>query len=100
MTETKLHFHFLFHYQINNIDFDTEASPASEGVKAHVKCPVQLQKETPSGLVDAVCSNEIQDGHAGLCRLLLLLKLNELLQKTFDKKLLLSETKEKKCLKQ
>lgn len=53
--------------QINNIDFDTEPPP-NEGAKAIVKCPVQLQKETPSGLVDAVCSHDVPDGHGGLCR--------------------------------
>jgi E3 ubiquitin-protein ligase RNF31 len=58
---------FRFHYQINNVSFDTEPS-TSDGAKAFVKCPVQLQKETPTGLVDAVCSNEVQEGHAGLCR--------------------------------
>lgn len=43
-------------------------APTSEGAKAFVRCPVQLQRETPSGLVDVVCSNDVEDGHAGLCR--------------------------------
>lgn len=69
MIERKFHFNLHFP-QINSIDFDTEAPPPSNegGAKAIVKCLVQLQKETPSGLVDAVCNNEVPDGHAGLCR--------------------------------
>ncbi|CRK97753.1 CLUMA_CG011133, isoform A [Clunio marinus] len=54
--------------KINNIEFDEDFQSSSDGAKAFVRCPVQLQKETPSGLVDTVCSNEVPDGHAGLCR--------------------------------
>jgi hypothetical protein len=68
MMKTKLHSHSSLHYQINNIDFDTDSPSTSEAAKAYLKCHVQLQKETPSGLVDAVCSHEVSDGHAGLCR--------------------------------
>lgn len=32
------------------------------------KCPVPLQKETPAGLVDTKCNNEVVTGNAGLCR--------------------------------
>jgi E3 Ubiquitin Ligase RBR C-terminal domain len=60
---------FQFPFQINNIDFDTDSPTAGDGAKAALlKCPIQLQKETPSGLVDTVCNNEVPDGHAGLCR--------------------------------
>ncbi|PSN46286.1 hypothetical protein C0J52_12853 [Blattella germanica] len=34
-----------------------------------LKCLVQLQRETPAGLIDAVCNGDVLDGHAGLCRL-------------------------------
>lgn len=60
--------------QINNINFDTEStfSPTvtnDDGAKSTtVRCPIQLQKETPSGLVDTVCNNDVAEGHAGLCR--------------------------------
>lgn len=61
--------------QINNINFDTESqfpitTAASDGGGEGIKlrCPIQLQKETPSGLVDTICNNDVIDGHAGLCR--------------------------------
>jgi len=68
--------------QINNIDFDTDpATPTTPAVAADdaaadgatakaivVRCPIQLQKETPSGLVDTVCNGDVADTHAGLCR--------------------------------
>lgn len=63
--------HSLF-LQINNINFDTEettsSSAAGDGAKAFIRCPIQLQKETPSGLVDTICNNDVSEGHAGLCR--------------------------------
>ncbi|XP_076282019.1 linear Ubiquitin E3 ligase isoform X3 [Lasioglossum baleicum] len=47
----------------NGIEYDTEG-PAGER-----KCKVQLQKETPTGVVDAVCNSDVVEGHAGLCRI-------------------------------
>lgn len=35
---------------------------------SNVKCPVPLQKETPAGLLDAVCNSEVAPKNAGLCR--------------------------------
>ncbi|XP_011310106.1 uncharacterized protein LUBEL isoform X2 [Fopius arisanus] len=32
------------------------------------KCKVQLQKETPTGVVDAICNADVVENHAGLCR--------------------------------
>ncbi|XP_032690922.1 uncharacterized protein LOC116853802 isoform X2 [Odontomachus brunneus] len=49
--------------QENGVDYDTNG-PAGER-----KCKVQLQKETPTGLVDAVCNSDVVEGHAGLCRI-------------------------------
>ncbi|CAL1675934.1 unnamed protein product [Lasius platythorax] len=46
----------------NGIDYDTEG-PVGER-----KCKVQLQKETPTGVLDAVCNSDVVEGHAGLCR--------------------------------
>ncbi|XP_076246478.1 linear Ubiquitin E3 ligase [Calliopsis andreniformis] len=47
----------------NGIEYDTQG-PAGER-----KCRVQLQKETPTGVVDAVCNSDVVEGHAGLCRI-------------------------------
>ncbi|XP_023248282.1 uncharacterized protein LOC106642482 [Copidosoma floridanum] len=46
----------------SGIEYDTE------GPHGPRRCKVQLQKETPAGVVDAVCSNDVPEGHAGLCR--------------------------------
>ncbi|XP_076662189.1 linear Ubiquitin E3 ligase isoform X2 [Halictus rubicundus] len=46
----------------NGIEYDTE------GLVGERKCKVQLQKETPTGVVDAVCNSDVVEGHAGLCR--------------------------------
>ncbi|KYN04608.1 RING finger protein 31 [Cyphomyrmex costatus] len=47
----------------NGINYDIE------GPVGQRKCKVQLQKETPTGVVDAVCNSDIVEGHAGLCRI-------------------------------
>ncbi|KYQ52651.1 RING finger protein 31 [Trachymyrmex zeteki] len=47
----------------NDINYDTEGSVGQR------KCKVQLQKETPTGVVDAVCNSDVVEGHAGLCRI-------------------------------
>ncbi|XP_020284308.1 uncharacterized protein LOC109854998 isoform X3 [Pseudomyrmex gracilis] len=46
----------------NGIEYDTKG-PVGER-----KCKMQLQKETPTGVVDAVCNSDVVEGHAGLCR--------------------------------
>ncbi|XP_058801962.1 E3 ubiquitin-protein ligase lubel-like isoform X1 [Phymastichus coffea] len=46
----------------NSVEYDTE------GIYGFRKCKVQLQKETPTGVVDAVCNSDVIEGHAGLCR--------------------------------
>ncbi|XP_043274207.1 E3 ubiquitin-protein ligase lubel isoform X2 [Venturia canescens] len=46
----------------NGIEYDT-TNPTSER-----KCKIQLQKETPTGVVDAVCNLDVVEDHAGLCR--------------------------------
>ncbi|XP_025266217.1 uncharacterized protein LOC105255397 isoform X3 [Camponotus floridanus] len=46
----------------NGIDYDTEG-PIGER-----KCKVQLQKETPTGVVDTICNSDVVEDHAGLCR--------------------------------
>ncbi|XP_029659743.1 uncharacterized protein LOC115233451 [Formica exsecta] len=47
----------------NGIDYDTEG-PVGER-----KCKVQLQKETPTGVLDTICNSDVMEGHAGLCRI-------------------------------
>lgn len=47
----------------NGIEYDTE------GPLGEKKCKVQLQKETPAGVVDAICNSDVVEGQAGLCRL-------------------------------
>lgn len=51
--------------QEHEIEFETE--PAEEA-SDRKKCIVQLQKDTPVGLMDDICGNDIEPGLAGLCR--------------------------------
>ncbi|XP_044595347.1 E3 ubiquitin-protein ligase lubel-like isoform X4 [Cotesia glomerata] len=46
----------------HGIEFNTE------NLSGDRKCKVQLQKETPTGVVDAVCNSDVVENHAGLCR--------------------------------
>nr|CAD7201298.1 unnamed protein product [Timema douglasi] len=58
--------------QDNEVHFDTELPKnlkAQQEAGEVIKCLVQLQKETPAGLIDDVCKSETMDGHAGLCRM-------------------------------
>jgi E3 ubiquitin-protein ligase RNF31 len=60
-----------FLVQEHNISFDTELPPnlkTQEKNGENLKCLVQLQKETPAGLIDTVCNAETAEGQAGLCR--------------------------------
>uniref|UniRef100_A0A182MZB1 Uncharacterized protein n=1 Tax=Anopheles dirus TaxID=7168 RepID=A0A182MZB1_9DIPT len=59
---------------MNNVAFDTEPSELmkqelANGESSIMKCPIPLQKETPAGLMDMICSADVPDRHAGLCRL-------------------------------
>ncbi|XP_052747085.1 E3 ubiquitin-protein ligase lubel isoform X2 [Bicyclus anynana] len=49
--------------QMNNVTYETEAAEGSTG-----RCPIQLQRETPAGLLDTVCGSEVQQNQAGLCK--------------------------------
>ncbi|XP_060800894.1 E3 ubiquitin-protein ligase lubel isoform X2 [Amyelois transitella] len=49
--------------QMNNVPYETE-SP--EGCTK--RCPIQLQRETPTGLIDGTCGSEVPPNHAGLCK--------------------------------
>lgn len=63
--------------QMNDIEFSREAfdgpHTAEEneaGAKARARnlCPMPVQKETPTGLVDTVCNGDVANDNAGLCR--------------------------------
>ncbi|XP_050361898.1 E3 ubiquitin-protein ligase lubel isoform X2 [Nymphalis io] len=49
--------------QMNNVSYETEAAEGSNN-----RCPIQLQRETPTGLVDTTCGSEVQPKQAGLCK--------------------------------
>lgn len=45
------------------------AADGSDGTSASSnKCPIPIQKETPAGLVDTNCQNDVERDHAGMCR--------------------------------
>ena len=60
----------------NNVEYDT-TNPTGDR-----KCKVQLQKETPTGVVDTICNSDVVLDSAGLCRwaflvsLIILIKFN------------------------
>ncbi|CAH0404939.1 unnamed protein product [Chilo suppressalis] len=49
--------------QMNNVAYETEAPEGSS-----TRCPIQLQRETPTGLVDGTCGGDVPPNHAGLCK--------------------------------
>ncbi|KAM3964680.1 LOW QUALITY PROTEIN: uncharacterized protein ACR2FA_001070 [Aphomia sociella] len=49
--------------QMNNVTYETEAPEGSTN-----RCPIQLQRETPTGLVDGTCGNDVPPQHGGLCK--------------------------------
>ncbi|XP_011501181.1 PREDICTED: E3 ubiquitin-protein ligase RNF31-like [Ceratosolen solmsi marchali] len=48
--------------QNNGVDYDS-CDPVGQR-----RCAMQLQKETPAGVVDTICNADVIEGHAGLCR--------------------------------
>ncbi|KAI8428065.1 hypothetical protein MSG28_002351 [Choristoneura fumiferana] len=51
--------------QMNDVPYEIEAAAGSG---AGGRCPVQLQRETPTGLVDGPCNADAPPKHAGLCK--------------------------------
>ncbi|XP_028170195.1 uncharacterized protein LOC114359868 [Ostrinia furnacalis] len=49
--------------QMNNVEYETAAPEGSPN-----RCPIQLQRETPTGLVDGTCGSEAPANYAGLCK--------------------------------
>lgn len=53
----------------HKIKYDGSVSVEKEdNASAILRCLVPLQTETPTGLVDTVCNNDVSPGQAGLCR--------------------------------
>lgn len=68
---------FCCNSQMNKIEFnieplerlrDEDYGEASARARARKLCPMPVQKETPTGLVDTVCNGDVNDNSAGLCR--------------------------------
>lgn len=58
---------------MHNVEFktapdDDQTEDSADGAKAITKCPIPIQKETPTGLVDTICKNDVPVNHAGMCR--------------------------------
>lgn len=62
---------------MNDVSFSMEpfagphtADENEAGARAIAKnlCPMPIQKETPTGLVDTVCNSDVAKDNAGLCR--------------------------------
>lgn len=50
-------------FQMNNVEYETKAAEGSNN-----RCPIQLQRETPTGLVDGICGSDTPPNYAGLCK--------------------------------
>ncbi|KAJ8983783.1 hypothetical protein NQ317_000344 [Molorchus minor] len=65
-----------------NVQFDIDVlGQSEENASAVVRCLIPLQRETPNGLVDTVCNNEVSPGQAGLCRMHYIEYLSQLIRK-------------------
>lgn len=61
---------------MHNVKFDTEPLEGimndgfdkEKSFRLRKLCPMPIQKETPGGLVDTVCKEDIEENQAGLCR--------------------------------
>lgn len=60
---------------MHKIAFSSEAMDSlkdstsnQQGTKSKTLCPMQIQKETPTGLTDTVCNGDVAEYQAGLCR--------------------------------
>lgn len=58
----------------HNVSYDVDPPAAAEATdklkgiyKTTALCPIPLQKETPKGLVDTFCKNDVPPKHAGMC---------------------------------
>ncbi|XP_014222174.1 uncharacterized protein LOC106649329 [Trichogramma pretiosum] len=54
--------------QLQKLLREHEVAFDTAGPSGPRRCRVQLQKETPAGMVDAICGNDVPESHAGLCR--------------------------------
>ncbi|CAG4944226.1 unnamed protein product [Colias eurytheme] len=49
--------------QMNNVTYETEGPQGN-----NTRCPIQLQRETPTGLIDTTCGSEVLPKNGGLCK--------------------------------
>lgn len=49
-------------------DTAADGGSTSSTAASSNKCPIPIQKETPAGLVDTICQNDVERDHAGMCR--------------------------------
>lgn len=57
------------YFQEHKISFDTDLpTDKEENASSILRCLIPLQRETPNGIVDTVCNNDVSPGQAGLCR--------------------------------
>lgn len=47
---------------------DDDDDNADDNATVIAKCPIPIQKETPTGLVDTICQNDVEPNQAGICR--------------------------------
>ncbi|KAL3282322.1 hypothetical protein HHI36_005509 [Cryptolaemus montrouzieri] len=52
----------------HKITFNTATPQREANASTALKCCIPLQRETPNGLIDTVCNNEVLTGQAGLCK--------------------------------
>lgn len=55
-------------YNTDPLDFGVQQIDSEENTPLKKLCPMPIQKETPSGLIDTVCNGDIEENSAGLCR--------------------------------
>nr|XP_013098715.1 unnamed protein product [Stomoxys calcitrans] len=57
-------------YDVDAVETNDENEPSTSGSaqKLPALCPIPIQKETPNGLVDTKCKNDVPEKHAGMCR--------------------------------
>ncbi|KAL9930414.1 linear Ubiquitin E3 ligase isoform 1-T3 [Glossina fuscipes fuscipes] len=53
-------------YEEDPIDTFIESNAISKAMP--LRCPIPIQKETPTGLVDTKCNNDVPEKHGGMCR--------------------------------
>ena len=55
------------HIYTHTHSFTLSHAGEGEEEKLELRCIVMLQKETPEGLIDEECGQEVAEGHGGIC---------------------------------